>query len=181
MINKSVTFSLSVPALIVLTMLVSSLESGTSLAGDTYDNPYAYCKSVGTIDSPGAAYTGPAVPESIARALKKEWGSPDSAPLDTFVRGTYWRCMDGKVYACNVGANIPCEEKADVSKEPTQGMKDYCKENPGSDFIPMYVTGHSTIYEWTCDGTTPVAGKQFGEVDKRGYQKGMWYEINPAE
>jgi hypothetical protein len=115
----------------------------------------------------------------MAKALKKAWGSPESAPLDTFVKGTYWRCMDGEVYACNVGANLPCDEKADVSKEPTQGMKDYCKENSGSDFIPMYVTGHSTVYEWKCDGTTPAAGKQFADVDKQGYQKNIWYEINP--
>ena len=172
---------LAIPA--VLFSTVKSAEAGDAGAasGKTYDNPYAYCKAMGTIDSPGKEYTGPATPESIAKALKKEWGSPDSAPLDAFIRGTYWRCMDGKVYACNVGANLPCDEKADVSKEPTQAMKDYCNESPGSDFIPMYVTGHSTIYDWKCDGKTPVAGKQFAEVDKQGYQKGIWYEIQPPE
>lgn len=172
---------LAIPAVLILTVISCEAGDNGAAAGKTYDSPYAYCRAVGTIDTPGKEYTGPAVPESIAVALRKAWGSPESAPLDTFMRGTFWRCMDGKVYACNVGANLPCDEKADVSKEPTQGMKDYCKENAGSDFIPMYVTGHSTIYEWKCDGTTPVAGKAFAEVDKQGYQKGIWYEISPAE
>jgi len=169
------------PALLMLTVIFSYAGDDAAVSGKTYDSPYAYCKAVGTVDNPGKEYTGPAVPESIAKALKKEWGSPESAPLDSFIKGTFWRCMDGKVYACNVGANLPCDEKADMSKEPTQAMKDFCKESPGSDFIPMYVTGHSTIYDWKCDGTTPVAGKPFAEVDKQGYQKGIWYEIQPAE
>ena len=172
---------LALPAVLILTAISCKAGDSGAATAKTYDSPYAYCQAVGTIDAPGKEYTGPAVPESMAVALKKAWGSPESAPLDTFIKGTYWRCMDGKVYACNVGANLPCDEKADVSKEPTQGMKDYCKENAGSDFIPMYVTGHSTIYDWKCDGTTPVAGKAFAEVDKQGYQKGIWYEIQPAE
>ncbi len=172
-------FLFTLPAVLVMATLSYSSDGAGSAAGKTYDSPFAYCKAVGTIDSPGKEYTGPPVPESIAKALKKAWGSPDSAPLDTFIQGTYWRCMDGEVYACNVGANLPCDEKADVSREPTDGMKDYCKENSGSDFIPMYVTGHSTVYEWKCDGVTPVAGKQFADVDKQGYQKDIWYKINP--
>jgi hypothetical protein len=181
MTAKLFQFLFIIPAAFALTALACNAGETGGESGKTYDNPFAYCKAVGTIDSPGIEYTGPRVPEPIAKALKKQWGSPDSAPLETFIKGTYWRCMDGKVYACNVGANLPCGEKADVSKEPTQGMKDYCKENAGSDFIPMYVTGHSTIYDWKCDGTTPVAGKKLTEVDKQGYQKGIWYEIQPSE
>jgi len=177
--THSILLLFTLPAVLILTALSCSAGETGSDAGNTYDSPFAYCKAAGTIDTPGKEYTGPPVPESMAKALKKAWGSPESAPLDTFVKGTYWRCMDGEVYACNVGANLPCDEKADVSKEPTQGMNDYCKENSGSDFIPMYVTGHSTVYEWKCDGTTPVAGKQFAEVDKQGYQKNIWYKINP--
>lgn len=172
---------LTFPVISILTVLSCRADETGTVAGKTYDSPYDYCKAVGTIDAPGKEYTGPPVPESIAKALKKAWGSPESAPLDSFIRGTFWRCMDGKVYACNIGANIQCEEKADVSKDPTQAMKDYCKGNAGSDFIPMYVTGHSTIYEWRCDGTTPFAGKSFAEVDKQGYQTGMWYEISTEE
>ena len=144
-IMRYATFGLSC-ALLTLTSLTIWV-SASDHAGKTFENPFAYCEAVGTVDSPGAEYTGPAVPESIARGLKKAFGSPDSTPLDIFMKGTYWRCMDGKVYACNVGANLPCESKADVNKEPTEGMDQYCKENAGSDFIPMNVTGHSTVYD----------------------------------
>lgn len=171
------TFMLIIPAVLLLAASCTA-EDKSPGAGKTFDNPFAYCEAVGTVDSPGADYTGPGVPESIAKGLKKAFGSPESTPLDTFMKGTYWRCMDGNVYACNVGANLPCESKADVGKEPTEGMDEYCKENAGSDFIPMYVTGHSTVYDWKCDGATPVAGKQLTEVDAQGYQKNIWYEIS---
>ena len=169
---------LIIPAVLVFTAASCTAGDKSPEAGKTFDNPFAYCKAAGTVDSPGADYTGPKVPESIARGLKKAFGSPESTPLDMFMNGTYWRCMDGNVYACNVGANLPCESKADVRKEPTEGMNEYCKENASSDFIPMYVTGHSTVYDWKCDGTTAVAGKQLSEVDAQGYQKNIWYEIS---
>lgn len=171
------TFMLIIPAVLVSALTCTAGDKSPE-AGKTFDNPFAYCEAAGTVDSPGADYTGPEVPEPIAKGLKKAFGSPESTPLDIFMKGTYWRCMDGKVYACNVGANLPCESKADVSKEPTEGMNEYCKENAGSDFIPMYVTGHSTVYDWKCDGATPVAGKQLSEVDSQGYQKNIWYEIS---
>jgi len=176
---KIFTSVLAIPALIVLTALACSAEDKTEKPDQVYDNPYEYCKAVGTIDKPGSDYTGPEVPQSIAEGLKKAFGSPESAPIDIFMRGTYWRCMDGKVYACNVGANLPCYDKANMDKEPNEGMVNYCKENPGSDIIPMSATGHSTVYDWKCDGTKPVAGKQVVQVDQQGYQKDIWYEINP--
>ena len=89
--------------------------------------------------------------------------------------------MDGSVYDCNVGANIPCGEKADTSKEPNEGMVNYCKDNANSDFIPMYASGRATVYEWKCDGTEPAILKQMQEVDQAGYIKGIWYKIDPPE
>ncbi len=176
---RSLSIIFVIPALVVLTALVCHAKDDYSKPDRVYDNPFEYCKAVGTIDKPGSDYTGAEVPESIADGLKKAFGAPESSTLDDFKRGTYWRCMDGKVYACNVGANLPCYEKANLDKTPNEGMVNYCKENPGSDFIPMSATGHSTVYDWKCDGTTPVAGKQFAEVDSQGYQKDIWYEINP--
>ncbi|MEE9176347.1 MAG: hypothetical protein V3U19_09275, partial [Thermodesulfobacteriota bacterium] len=81
------------------------------------------------------------------------------------------------VYACNVGANLPCQERGDFSKEPNQGMLNYCQENPSSDYIPMYASGRATVYEWKCDGSTPEIIKQIAETDEAGYIKNIWYEI----
>lgn len=158
-------------------------DSNVSKSGSddetTYKDPFAYCEAVGTIDSPDSRYVGPKMPEAIVVGLKKAFGAPEGAPPDVFERGTYWRCMDGKVYACNVGANLPCTEKADTSRVPNQGMKEWCKSNPDSDFIPAYASGRSTVYEWKCAGGEPTIVKEINKPDAAGYISGIWYEISP--
>jgi iron complex transport system substrate-binding protein len=143
----------------------------------TFTDPFAYCGSVGNIDTPGANYTGDRVPQSVIDGLLKALGNP-STPTDTFIQGTFWRCMGGKVYACNVGANIPCESKADTNKTPTQAERDYCQQHPTADNIPAFVTGHATVYEWACKSGTPEIVKQLLQVDAQGYPKDFWYEIS---
>ena len=145
----------------------------------TYTDPFAYCKAVGNVDSPDPRYVGPKVPEVIARGLQKAFGVPESAPLDPLLRGTYWRCMNGNIYACNVGANLPCEEKADTKREPNQGMTSYCESNPDSEIIPAYASGRATIYEWKCRGKQPEIVREVTKPDAAGYISDMWYEINP--
>jgi hypothetical protein len=119
------------------------------------------------------------VPEPIARGLQKAFGVARSEPLAPFERGTSWRCMDGAVWACNVGANLPCTDKPDREPQPTDGMRAWCAENPGSDFIPMYVTGHATIYAWSCEGKEPKRGARTAELDARGYVASIWHRIPP--
>ncbi len=145
----------------------------------TFSDPFAYCKAVGTIDSPDSRYVGQQVSKVIAKGLKKAFGAPGDAPLEAFTKGTYWRCMDGKVYACNVGANLPCEEKADTSREPNQGMLEWCESNSDSEFIPAYASGRATVYEWRCKGKEPEIVKEISKPDVAGYISNIWYEITP--
>ena len=152
---------------------------GAAHAAETFDGPFTYCAAVRTIDAPDTRYQGPAVPEPVARGLQKEFGVAPEEPLAAFARGTTWRCMDGAVYACNVGANLPCQEKPATDPQPSDGMRTYCKENPGSDFIPMYVTGHGTIYDWSCVNGVVTRGKRTAELDARGYIASIWYRIDP--
>ena len=144
------------------------------------DDPFAYCAAVGTIDAPDERFTGADVPDVIAEGVRSAFGAED-VDLEVYQRGTFWRCMDGNVYACNVGANLPCESKADESREPTQPMVDFCAENAGSDFIPAVVTGRMTVYAWACDDTTPVIVDQVTEVDSQGYLQSIWHELTPLE
>ena len=143
----------------------------------TYADPWAYCQAVGVIDEPDARYTGAPMPAALAQGLHKALELPESAPTSPLEQNSIFRCVDKKVYACTVGANLPCWEKANTSKEPTQEMKDYCAANPTSDFIPAAVTGHATVYEWNCVEGKPAAGKQFWQVDSRGFIADIWYEI----
>ncbi len=146
----------------------------------SFSDPFTYCAAVGDVDKPDSRYAGEPVPDSIVNGFKQAAGLSASAePLDVFKKSTVWRCMGGKVYACNFGANLPCDSKADTNKTATAEMKDYCVSNPGSDFIPMSVTGHATIYSWHCVKDAPEVLEQIAQVDAAGYLASIWYEIPP--
>ncbi len=142
-----------------------------------FSDPFAYCAAIGTIDKPDARYSGPKIPDTILQGLKTASGASADLPLEVLANGSVWRCMNGEVYACFVGANLPCESKANVDQTPTQAEVDYCKTNPESDFIPAAVTGHETIFAWACKSGVPVVEKQVFQVDPQGYIKEIWYPI----
>lgn len=143
----------------------------------TYSDPFAYCRAVDTIDTPDARYTGPEIPDEVAQGLQVALGLPTGTPAPPIAQNSYWRCMDGQVYACTVGANLPCLERANTDRTPTEEMAAYCKENPTSDFIPAVVTGRDTVYEWHCSQGTPEAGDQVLTADARGFLSEYWYKI----
>lgn len=145
-----------------------------------YTDPFNYCAAVGTIDVPDDRYAGPPVPMAIASGLRAAFELPDDAPLEPFMRGTYWRCMDGEVYACNVGANLPCLEKARTSRTPTPPMIQYCRANPDAQNIPAVVTGRATIYLWECAEGRPNIVRQVAEPDSRGFLANFWHPIEPG-
>jgi hypothetical protein len=144
-------------------------------------DPFAYCTAVGTVDSPGNPYVGPKTPDAVVMGFKAAAGLESSTePMDVLRQTTVWRCMGGKVYACNFGANLPCDSKADTSSEPTSGTTSYCEANPGAASIPMSVTGHATIYSWHCVGREAATLEQIDQADAAGYLKRIWYQIAPS-
>jgi hypothetical protein len=155
----------------------TSAPSSTQAAA--YSDPFAYCAAIGTIDEPDARYVGPKVPEVIAKSLMKATNASPDAPLDIFMENSFWRCMDGKVYGCFVGANLPCMDKADTSRTPTPEEADFCKANPNAENIPAYVTGRETVYEWRCRDGTPEIVRQLFKPDARGFISDFWYELSP--
>ena len=164
--------------LLLVGFLVTACGAEPTPAPAAYTDPFAYCAAVGTIDAPDASYTGPQVPESVAQGLQEALNAPDT-PLDMLENGSSWRCMDGDVYACFVGANLPCEAKANTDRTPTQEEIDFCQQNPDSDFIPAVVTGRETVYEWRCNGGAPEIVKQVFQPDAQGFLSEIWYQINP--
>lgn len=153
----------------ILTTLAILLSAGAPGLAQTFTDPASYCKAVGTIDKPDARYTGPKLPPWIAVQLNLK---PDEGKL------MEWRCVSGKVLACVYGANIPCGSKANTSRKPTVGIRDYCRQNPGSDFVPMVVTGHETSVSWACRGSVPYVTRS-AAVDAQGYQKSFWKTVSP--
>jgi hypothetical protein len=154
-------------------------EVTANLEQSLYNAPFTYCAAVGTIDAPDARYDGPEVPDSIIQSLIQQGVVSADAPSDYLARTTVWRCMDGQVWACIIGANLPCQEKADTSRVPTAAMEDYCKTNPTADYIPAAVTGRATVYEWKCNAGKPEAGQQVFQVDPQGYLANFWYKVAP--
>ncbi len=170
-------------ALVLLLAAVTAGCSATPAAqAASFTDPFAYCAAVGTINAPDARYKGPKVPDEIIGGFKKAAGLESSTePTDMFKQATIWRCMGGKVYACNFGANLRCDSQADTNKTPTQAMTEFCTANPSSDFIPMSVTGHATVYMWRCSQGKPDPQKQIVSVDAQGYLANIWYPIEPAK
>lgn len=176
-------FSVMIVALIVAACApagsANQPSSSAASSSETFTDPFAYCAAVGTIDAPDARFTGDKVPDVIVQGYKKAAGLENSTePSDQFTKSTIWRCMDQKVYACNFGANLPCDSKADTNKEPTQAMTDFCKANQNADSIPMSVTGHATIFSWHCAGDAPEVLKQMDEADAQGFVKSIWYALS---
>ncbi|MBN1135772.1 MAG: hypothetical protein JXM73_04260 [Anaerolineae bacterium] len=165
-------------SLALLLVVAGLARCGATATPASYADPFAYCAAVGIIDTPGADYTGPQVPESVAQGLQKALNAPDT-PLDILQAGSSWRCMDGDVYACFVGANLPCEAQANTDRTPTQEEIDFCQANPSSDFIPAVVTGRETVYEWRCRDGAPEIVKQVFQPDAQGFLSEIWYKLSP--
>lgn len=144
-----------------------------------FGDPFAYCAAIGAIDAPDARYSGAPMPDVIVKGLQKAFNAPPDAPIELFTRNSFWRCMDGKVYACSVGANIPCQSKADTRTTPNDGMTNFCNSNPNTDVIPAAAAGRETVYEWRCTGGAPQIVKQVFTPDARGFISSFWYLINP--
>lgn len=156
----------------------SSATTPTITLQTTFTDPFAYCAAVGTIDTPDTRYSGPTAPDSIVRGLQTALNVPDT-PLDVLANGSSWRCMDGTVYACFVGANLPCDARANTDRTPTSAETDFCRQQPAADVIPAYVTGHDTVYAWRCTDGTPVIVQQVFQVDAQGFIADIWYPITP--
>ena len=165
---------LSIVVLLLAVGLLGACGGGQS----TYSDPFAYCAAMGTIDAPDAQYQGPAMPDAIVQGMIRQGIVTADAPPD-FQDNAVWRCMDGEVWVCLFGANLPCQEKADTSQEPTQEMQEFCQANPTAEVIPAAVTGRATVYEWKCTDGQPEAGKQLFQSDAEGYLSDFWFELAP--
>ena len=151
----------------------------TATQAATFSDPFAYCTAVGTVDEPDARYVGPKMPDVIVKGVMKASGASPDAPLELFAQNSYWRCMDGKVYACTVGANLPCTAKADTSRTPTASETEFCTANPNADVVPAVVTGRETVYEWHCKDGAPEIVRQVFTPDARGFISDFWYALSP--
>ena len=123
-----------------------------------------------------ASGAGPRAPVPVRRELERKVARTFGVSVDVVRNGGFVRCADGKLLACLIGANLNCG-KADTRRS-LPGASEYCRTHPGANDIPMFATGHDTIYAWRCVGKRAVAGKALVAVDPHGYDAGNWKEID---
>ncbi len=168
--------------LLSLSLLIASCTTPPvpATSSPTFDDPFAYCAAVGVIDAPDARYRGEQPPAAVVTGLRAALDAPADAPDDFFQQGSVWRCADGQVKACFVGANLPCQEKADPSETPNAGAVAFCQENPNAEVVPAAAAGRATLFAWSCKEGAPVRGEQIAQADAQGFIADFWYLIEPA-
>jgi hypothetical protein len=152
--------------------LQSSLSDGNGhVTRIARGSPATLCRTLGTDDRLRP------IPASLVPAARRLF-ELHTMPAAWIRRSTLFRCFDRHVLICNLGANLPCG-KADTSRSLPAADK-WCAGHPGSDFIPMYVTGHDTIYRWHCAGSRAAVGGTPLKTDRRGFIARFWKRVDPA-
>jgi hypothetical protein len=134
-------------------------------------SPAAQCRHLGTDDRLRP------LPDSLVPTAARLFDL-GAMPAAQIRQSTYWRCLSGRLLLCNVGANLPCG-KANTSRQPV-GAGAWCAAHPQSDFIPMYITGHDTIYRWRCAGGKPATTGLPEAIDRRGFIARYWKAVDPG-
>lgn len=136
---------------------------GASVAAPAQnETPRQYCARVGNDDE----LLRP--PRSLARDIRRLFDISASYALAS----AYYRCADGEVRLCTVGANLPCG-KANTSAVLPAATQ-WCETHENSDVIPLAVTGHDTLYSWRCAGRLAKPGAPVGKLDARGFFAEYW-------
>ena len=86
------------------------------------------------------------------------------------------RCMNGKLYACRMGADARCFDLIDRNTEPTQAMRRICEELKDGVLTDQAVPA-DTAYAWGCKDGEAVIISLIREADAAGYDKSAWTEI----
>ena len=114
--------------------------------------------------------------DNPAKAFYRPRFNPGLVPPEVARGGANaWRCMDGRVWVCNTGADGYACAKLNPNPTPSKPVRDYCAANPGSDFVPMVVIGDSAS-TWRCAGRMPRP-LQTQSLDKRNFIRKAWRSL----
>ncbi len=155
--------------MVVIIMALHWALAGHARASDgpLLVSPITYCATAGDDDK-----TKP-LPQSLYADARRLFGQ--GLTDETIRAGVVWRCMDGRVFVCSIGANLPCW-KADASRI-SKGGDEFCEENHSAASIPAAATGHGTIYNWACDGRKAIIVSQPFTLDRRGFIVELWKKL----
>jgi hypothetical protein len=141
------------------------LPCGGIAAPAAGESPRAYCARAGTDD----ALRPP--PAALASTIKRLFAIRAGFTL----RAAYYRCANGAVKVCLVGADLPCG-KANTRKN-LPAVARWCETHPDREHIPLYVTGHDSLYSWHCVGAKAATSAPKGALDPRGFFAQYWKTV----
>ena len=152
-------------------VLMGAAASGAARAdaAPADGSPAAYCTRVGTEDNSHP------LPHDMVDAAEHAFGL--ILPPEMGERAVIWRCDGGQVLGCFFGANVPCGQMDQRTEIPE--VAEWCGAHPGAG-VPQAVTGHDTVWRWSCDGSRAVRGGAAWTLDHRGFVGGLWRPLGPA-
>ncbi|HEX2940859.1 MAG TPA: hypothetical protein VHO91_07410 [Rhodopila sp.] len=159
----------------VLTVLLGCLMA-LSLAspGAVAGNLAAQCAAAGNDDT--VRPYDPSLRDALRTSFQRQF---PQAPTDarTIAAQTHIRCMDGRLYVCFTGANLPCGK---MNTAPTnKGADAFCRSNPNAPVVPAFAAGHDSIHEYRCrSGKAEVTGRTLFDLDARGFAKRLWTPLD---
>jgi len=112
------------------------------------------------------------LPPNLAPAARQVFALAADMPVALIVKTTSLRCMAGRIWLCNDGANLDCA-RANRS-EISRGAAAFCRKNPDALSVPMAAAGHNTIYAWHCVGSKARRAETISAVDRRGFIAAHW-------
>jgi hypothetical protein len=142
---------------------------GAATAGESL---FQHCSSVRDDDE--LRGYDPSLREVTIEAFRKL--APNvKAETDGFEAQAQYRCMDGKVMVCFVGANLPC---AKINRsEDNSGANAACIGASDGATVPAAAAGHDSAYAFICRGGRAVVDHQTWKLDKRGFAQAIWTAV----
>lgn len=134
----------------------------------------AVCARLGNDDS--IRDYDPSLRAGTASAFRKLFPDAKNGPVeDSWQTQAQYRCMNGKVMVCFVGANLPCTKMNAQRGNPGADM--FCRDNPDAGSVPAYSTGHDSIHTYRCRNGKAEATGTTRQLDQRGFAKDLWIEL----
>jgi hypothetical protein len=157
----------------ILAILAAPFVVGSTAAAPVKDL-HQYCRKAGNDDTireySHALYHG------TVEAFRKLFPDANGALNDSdFQTQAQYRCMNGKIMVCFVGANLPCV-KMNADRR-NAGAEAYCRSARDGDHVSAAAAGHDAVYSFQCrGGKAEIVGEPWA-LDKRGFASKLWTEL----
>lgn len=150
-------------------------ETGTSDSlPDISSDPWQHCASV-IVSNSFPEKVSEIEDEEFRRRIQITFMIQNEEADYTFIAE---RCMNGKLYVCQINGLNNCAEKLDFTTTPNDAMKNFCAdEDMEGAILHPAALGINSAYEWRCHEGEAVITAQIAEPDTNGYDRSIWFEI----